>query len=100
MFKHIVMWKLKDTAEGGSKAGNAEKMKTILETLKKEIPQIRFIEVGIDVSRTENSYDVMLYSEFASQADCGIYMKHPAHVQAAQFIGKVVTGRVLVDYDI
>ena len=99
MFKHIVMWKLKDTAEGASKADNAQKMKTILDALKDKIPQIKQIEVGIDVSLTNSSFDVALYSGFKSKADCEIYMKHPEHLNAAQFIGKVVANRILVDYE-
>ena len=99
MFKHIVMWKLKDSAEGGSKAENAQKMKAILEELKEKIPQIKHIEVGIDVSCTDSSYDMALYTDFESKAACETYMKHPDHLKAAQFIGKVVEKRVLVDYE-
>ena len=41
MFKHIVMWKLKDFAEGASKAENAQKIKALLEGLKPKIKQIK-----------------------------------------------------------
>ncbi len=36
MLKHIVMWKLKDLAEGVSKEENTLKVKTRLESLKNE----------------------------------------------------------------
>ena len=39
MIKHIVMWKLKDFAEGGSKLENAKKIKDMLEALKDKIEQ-------------------------------------------------------------
>jgi hypothetical protein len=99
MFKHIVMWKLKETAEGGSKAENAEKMKTILCDLKDRISHIKHIEVGMDVSGTERSFDVVLIAAFETREDCAAYMKHPDHIQAGRFIGKVVEKRVLVDYE-
>lgn len=37
MIKHIVMWKLKDEAEGNSKAENAQIIKNSLEDLKEKL---------------------------------------------------------------
>jgi hypothetical protein len=99
MFKHIVMWKLKDTYDGDAKEMIAAKVKTLLEGLKTRVPRIKHLEVGIDVSNTESSYDVVLYSEFANRDDCTVYMKHPEHLKAAEYIGKVRAQRVLVDYE-
>jgi hypothetical protein len=39
MIKHIVMWRLKEFAEGAAKAENALRMKEILETLPVKIPE-------------------------------------------------------------
>ena len=61
MIKHIVMWKLKDEAEGNSKAENAKIIKNSLEYLKGKINEIVNIEVGIDVNKSEQAYDVVLY---------------------------------------
>ena len=61
MIKHIVMWKLKDEAEGNSKAENAKIIKNSLEDLKGKINEIVNIEVGIDVNKSEQAYDVVLY---------------------------------------
>ena len=100
MFKHIVMWKLTDSFDGDGKEMIAAKVKTLLDGLKARIPQIKHLEVGIDVSNTESSYDVVLYSEFANRDDCAAYAKHPEHLKAAEYIGKVRTQRVLVDYEV
>ncbi len=62
MIKHIVMWKLKDEAEGNSKAENAKIIKNSLEDLKGKINEIVHLEVGIDVNKSEQAYDVVLYS--------------------------------------
>ncbi len=100
MFKHIVMWKLKDEANGATKEENAVEIRSIIEALKAQIKEIKYIEIGFDVSGSENSYDVVLYSEFDSKSDCEIYIKHPEHQKAAVFVGSVVSERKVVDYDI
>ncbi len=100
MIKHIVLWKLKEHAEGADKNQNAQKMKTVLEALKSKIPQIRHIEIGMNFLPSDAAYDVALYSEFANEKDLEIYQKHPEHLKVADFVGKVREGRVLVDYKI
>ena len=101
MIKHIVMWKLKDFAEGANREENARRMKKALEGLKDAIPQISLIEVGFDFNRSETALDIALYSEFASKEDLQIYQQHPAHVNVAQsLVQKVTQERKGVDYEI
>lgn len=96
MIKHIVMWKLKDE----NKEENALKIKNDLEALKSEISEIKEIEVGIDVNKSEAAYDVVLYSTFDSQEDLDNYQVHPKHKEAGVFIRQVVSSRVVVDYEV
>ncbi len=98
MLKHIVLFKLKTSAEGTSKEENAKKIKRDLEALKGKIPQIRHLEVGINSIMSEASYDVAIYSEFANEADLTTYARHPEHLKVAEFVGKVRESRVVVDY--
>ncbi|WP_202077492.1 Dabb family protein [Caldalkalibacillus salinus] len=98
MIKHIVMWKLKETAEGATKAENAYKIKTLLEGLKDKIEVIQSIEVGINIEPSETAYDVVLYSEFEDEQGLEAYQIHPDHQEAGSFVKKVVTERVVVDY--
>lgn len=100
MIKHIVMWKLKDSAEGRDKLENARIIKEEVESLKNEISEIIDIEVGINIVDDAQSYDIVLYSTFASPEDLDKYQKHPSHVKAAGYIGKVRESRVVVDYEI
>jgi hypothetical protein len=100
MLKHIVMWKLKPFAEGASKADNALKIKNLLESLSKKIEDIEHIEVGVDCSKTDSSYDVVLYSEFPNQQVLDNYQNHPEHKRVGDFIGKVRETRIAVDYEI
>jgi hypothetical protein len=98
MIKHIVLWKLKDFAEGASREQNAKRMKLELEALKKKIPLIRHIEVGINMMPSEGADDVALYSEFANEQDLDSYQKHPEHIRIADFVAKVRESRAVVDY--
>ncbi len=100
MVKHIVMWKLKDNAEGADKEQNAKIMKKNLEALKDKISVIQHIEVGFDFVNGDASQDVMLYSEFATKEDLDIYRVHPEHVKEADFVKKVTSNRYTVDYEI
>ena len=98
MLKHIVVWKLKESAEGADRKANAQKMKAMLEALPPKIPQIKQFEVGINFIPSDAAYDMSLYSAFDSEQDLEIYLKHPDHVKVAEFITKVREGRVVVDY--
>lgn len=98
MIKHIVMWRLKASAEGASREQNAKRLKAELEALKKKIPLIRHIEVGINMTPSEAAYDVALYSEFANEIDLESYQKHPEHLKIADFAAKIRESRAVVDY--
>ncbi len=98
MLKHIVLFKLKPSAEGATKEENAKRIKRDLEALRGKIPQIKHLEVGINSIMSEASYDVAIYSEFANEADLTTYARHPEHLKVAEFVGKVRESRVVVDY--
>ncbi len=98
MIKHIVMWKLKDFAEGCSKQENAIKIKAMLEDLQGKIEQIVCLEVGINAISSDMAYDAVLISEFEDEQALNVYKNHPEHVKAADFVAKVKEGRAVVDY--
>ncbi len=100
MVKHIVFWKLKDAAEGSSKAKNARKVKARLESLLGRIPGLLHIEVGIDFNGSGAAYDVALYSEFTDRASLDEYQRHPEHAAVSDFIGRVRLSRAVVDYEV
>lgn len=100
MIKHIVMWKLKDNAEGKERYENARFIKEQLEALKNDIKEIVKIEAGINIVDDPGAYDLILYSEFEDKEGLAIYQKHPSHVKVAEYIGKVRESRVVVDYEI
>jgi hypothetical protein len=100
MVKHIVMWKLKETAEGKTKEENAKIMVDMIHSLKESVPVVVDIEAGIDFNQSEAAYDVALYSVFNNKEALHIYQEHPEHLKVAEFINKVRESRVVVDYEI
>jgi hypothetical protein len=98
MIKHVVMWKLKEHAEGATKAQNAARMKTLLEACS-VIPGIRSLEVGIDTAIDATPWDIVLVTEFADRAALDAYQDHPVHMAAKFFIAKVRDQRTVVDYE-
>lgn len=100
MLKHIVMWKLKDHAEGADKATNARKMKDLLDACAEIVPGIVEFETAIAQPGLEATYDVVLYSEFVSKAALDAYQEHPQHVALKPFIGAIRDARQCMDYEI
>lgn len=99
MIKHIVMWKLKDFAEGADKAANARKMKERLDACASLVPGILKFEVALAQPGLEATYDVVLYSEFSDRAALEAYQKHPDHMAVVPFIGAVREARQCMDYE-
>ena len=100
MVKHIVMWKLKEFAEGYKKKDNINILKDKIENLKKVIPEIRHIEVGVNFNPSDQAFDVALYSEFENRKALELYQNHPEHRKVARFVGKVRSDRKVVDYEL
>ena len=99
MIRHIVMWKLKEKAEGASKKKNAEKLKLILEGLRANIDEIKNVEVGIQINEeSPEAYDVVLISDFETDLDFKMYTRNPHHQKAIKFIKSVAEKRIYVDY--
>jgi len=98
MIKHIVMFKLKESADESDKAANINALKAKLEALPAQIEEIKFFEVGINFIKAYVAYDLALVSEFESKEALFRYQKHPAHLMVADFVGKVADSRIVVDY--
>ena len=93
MITHVVLFKLKDRS-----SHSIEKAKDILLGLKDRIPVLRYIEVGIDVLRSERSYDIALITKFDSIEDLQTYQIHPVHLEVAKYINSVKEVSISVDF--
>ena len=100
MIEHVVMWKFADTAEGKTREENMQIVRDRLMALPAVIPEIKFMQIGTDVSRTEMSYDMMLVTRFESLDALHTYKVHPAHVEVASYVAKVKVARVVLDAEL
>ncbi|MBF0122942.1 MAG: Dabb family protein [Candidatus Omnitrophica bacterium] len=100
MIKHIVLWKLKNTANGHDRAMNAGIIKARLEALNGRIPGMMKLEVGVDYSCVDGSWDVALYSEFVSRQALSDYQTHPEHEAVKAFVMSVRDDRAVADYEV
>lgn len=100
LIKHVVMWKLKENAQGNTKLENARLIKTKLENLKEIIQELKEIEVGINIVKDPAAYDLVLYTGFENQDDLNKYASDPRHLEVVDFIKKVVESRIVVDYQV
>jgi len=97
MFRHIVLWKLKENAQGKNKKENSILMKSKLEGLKKRISQIKYISVGIPVN--ESKWDICLIVDFEDKKALEEYLTHKEHQKVSDFISKIREKRVAFDYE-
>ncbi len=93
MIKHIVMWKLRNKAD-------AEIIKDNLEALVGKIPGLLKLEVGIDFSDSEQSADVVMYSELENREALTAYQKHPEHQTVIPLLKAATVSRTVVDYEV
>jgi len=95
MITHIVFFKLTDPS-APTIAATREK----LESMHGKIPLLRHIEVGVDVIRSERSYDLALVTRFDSLADLQAYQVDPYHAgEVVPHMKSVCSSIVAVDYE-
>ena len=99
MVKHIVMWRLYDEVDGMSKRESAVIIKKALEELQGKIPGLLHIEAGIDFSDSDQSADIVLYSELESREALEDYQLHPLHQAVVPLVKKYACERTVVDFE-
>ena len=97
MIKHIVMWNVRgDSAE--ERLGAVNQIQRSFESLRGCIPGLLHLEIGVDSSRIDYACDVVLYSEFDSQASLDAYASHPEHTRVKNEVEDLRIARHQVDY--
>ena len=97
MIKHIVMWNVRGDTPALKARGIAQ-LKQAFEGLRGRIPGLLCLEVGVDNSGVDYACDVVLYTEFESQAALDAYATHPEHLRVKQELGDLRIARHQVDY--
>lgn len=94
MFHHIVFFKVKDRS-----VENARKVADALEGMRGKIEQLKHLEIGVDVLKTDRSWDLALVTRFDSRADMEAYVAHPAHKAAIASFADVRESTCAVDWE-
>lgn len=99
MYKHIVFWKVSESADGKSKSELINEITKQLNSLPAIIPEIVDFEVGNNIGNYGASFfDVSLISSFKAEEDFKIYCGNPTHDKVVAFITSVVENEEIVDY--
>lgn len=94
MLVHIVMFQFKEE----NKEVNLLHVKAMLDALPSKIDTLKSMEVGMDISRSERSFDLVLTSTFEDQIGLNEYAVHPAHLEVVNVIKEVTSLAKVVDY--
>ena len=70
-----------------------------LNSLKDIIPEIKYMETGININ-PKNEYDAILISEFESFEDLDKYKKNPEHIKISELCKKIRLDRQAIDFEI
>jgi hypothetical protein len=93
MIKHIVLFKLDKNAP-------LNEIKTKIEQLKDQIPEIININAGIDINFDPDSSDLSVITDVNGTKELKIYANHPKHLEVISFIKPYVLERRVVDYKV
>lgn len=66
MFTHVIMMKMKNKED-------IQPVAEILRSMEGQIPEIRYIEVGVNEIEADRNFDVILITRFDSRADMDAY---------------------------
>jgi len=80
MINHVVLFKLKDFPVGEKEKILAE-LKSLLESLKDKIGEVKYLEVRLNYETDAKSNDIILLSHFNSIEDLDKYRVHPEHLK-------------------
>jgi hypothetical protein len=95
MITHIVLFKLTNPT-----SKNLTTTRNKLLSMDGNIDLLRHLEVGVDIIRSERSYDIALTTRFDSREDLQAYQIHPYHAgEVIPHMKAVCSAIVAVDYE-
>jgi len=96
MLKHMVMFRL----EGQTPEQEAEMIR-VFEALGADIPDVRNLRMGRNVSPRDDQFTHGLYSEHDDVEQCLRYVNHRAHQEAvASHLAPFMKARAIVDFEV
>lgn len=99
MIRHIVMWEFPDEVDGRSRADIVAEVRDRLAACAGLVEGMGTFRVVVPQEGLEASFDLLLDSEFASEAALQAYANHPTHRAVGDLIAATRTARHAFDYD-
>jgi len=102
MIVHLVMFELKDEflASDELKIKTINEIKNKLLSMVGAINELKFLEVGVNFSKSERAMDISLYSKFECKDDLKKYQICDYHQEVLSFIKERIKLSKVVDYEI
>jgi hypothetical protein len=95
MISHVVIFKFSDPH-----SPDVESVYIKLRSLAGKVPQLKRLEVGMNLVHSERAYDLALVAKFDSMQDLEAYEIHPYHKEVAQYVRSIALNIISVDYEI
>lgn len=100
MIKHIVMFKLKEEANGKSAKENLEGALELLKNFEQEIPSLVHFEARTNFAEADKTnYELALVCDFNDMQGLNEYQVHPVHKNFGAYITPVRESRACIDYE-
>ena len=99
MINHVVLFKLKEFGTIEEKEGVLNQFRNKLLDLKRQIPELKYIEVGQNYQLQTTSFDLCLISHFETIAELDRYRVHPEHKKVIEFVNEIAINRAAVDFE-
>lgn len=100
MIKHIVMFKLKEEANGKSAKENLAGALELLKNFQEEIPSLVHFEAKTNHPEApESNYELALVCDFSDIQGLNEYQVHPVHKNFGAYITSVRESRACIDYE-
>ncbi|VGO19751.1 Dabb family protein [Pontiella sulfatireligans] len=99
MYRHVVMWKLKEETSELQRVELAKQVKARLEALPGIISEISDYEVAINIGDYGASFfDISLIASYPNEAAFKRYCAYPEHDAVVAYIQSVTVAEEIVDY--
>ncbi len=95
MLRHVVMMKFNGSVP--TEKVSAE-IKEKLESLPSFIPELKKMEVGLNVNTKPSAHDLVLIADFENEEGLNVYRAHPEHVKILDIMKETVEKTAVVDY--
>lgn len=98
MLKRIVLWTVQGDTEDQI-ASNAQRIKSLLESMRGQIPGMEHLEVGVNIGVSQDHCHIAFTTEFTDLQSLQEYDQHPNHLKIKDEVARLRKDRYVVVYE-